>query len=81
MSTQDNAGLKVVDELNRELNESDAGLCNECNDVKADAIMNTGNENTVSIRTMLHVECGADTKRTEQFFTELYKEGLRKSDR
>ena len=75
-----NAGLRAVDELNMELNESDAGLCNDCNDVKADAMMNTGNGNTVSIRTMLHVECGADTKRTEQFFTELYKEGLREFD-
>ncbi len=36
--------------------------------------------NTENIKTMLHVECGADTKRTEQFFTELYKEGLREFD-
>lgn len=75
-----NSGLKAVDELNIELNEIDAEMCTDNNGVEADAIMSKDNDNSVSIRTMLHVECGADTKRTEQFFSELYKEGLREFD-
>lgn len=48
-----NAGLRAVDELNR---------------------------NGGSMKTMLHVECGADAPRTEQFFCSLFQNGLNDFD-
>lgn len=48
-----NAGLRAVDELNRD---------------------------GVSMKTMLHVECGADVPRTEQFFCSLFQNGLNDFD-
>lgn len=37
-------------------------------------------KNRLQMRTVLHVECGADMPRTEQFFTELFANGLHTFD-